>query len=83
VYYVGLIGGEELANRSIISAFWAMWSTNVLMTIVGLVLTLRMGREATTGRGGDFGEMVETTRMWLARAARRFGIPMERRRRVA
>jgi lipopolysaccharide export system permease protein len=83
VYYVGLIGGEELANRSIISAFWAMWSTNVLMTIVGLFLTLRMGREATTGRGGDFGEMLEATRMWLARSARRFGIPMERRRRVA
>jgi lipopolysaccharide export system permease protein len=84
VYYVGLIGGEELANRSIISAFWAMWSTNVLMTIVGLILTLRMGREATTGRGGgDFGEMLETARIWLARGARRFGIPMERRRRVA
>jgi ribosomal protein L13E len=42
-----------------------------------------MGREATTGRGGDFGEMLEATRMWLARSARRFGIPMERRRRVA
>jgi lipopolysaccharide export system permease protein len=83
VYYVGLIGGEELANRSIISAFWAMWSTNVLMTVVGLIMTLRMGREATTGRGGDFGEMLETARMWLARVARRFGIPMERRRRVA
>ena len=83
VYYVGLIGGEELANRSIISAFWAMWSTNVLMTIVGLFMTLRMGREATTGRGGDFGELLETVRMWLARAARRVGIPMERRRRTA
>lgn len=83
VYYVGLIGGEELANRSIISAFWAMWSTNVLMTVVGLILTLRMGREATTGRGGDFGEMLESARVWLARGARRVGIPMERRRRVA
>lgn len=83
VYYVGLIGGEELANRSIISAFWAMWSTNVLMTIVGVIMTLRMGREATTGRGGDFGEMLESARMWLARFARRVGIPMERRRRVA
>jgi lipopolysaccharide export system permease protein len=83
VYYVGLIGGEELANRSIISAFWAMWSTNVLMTVVGLILTFRMGREAMTGRGGDFREMLETARMWLARAGRRVGIPLERRRRTA
>ena len=81
VYYVGLIGGEELANRSYISAFWAMWGTNVIMTVVGLFLTLRMGREATTGRGGDVGELLETLRMWTARFARKFGIPMERRRR--
>ncbi|HKN66535.1 MAG TPA: LptF/LptG family permease [Gemmatimonadaceae bacterium] len=83
VYYVGLIGGEELANRSYISAFWAMWGTNVIMTVVGLVLTWRMGREASTGRGGDIGEMIETARMWFARVGRKLGIPLERRRRVA
>ena len=83
VYYVGLIGGEELANRSYISAFWAMWGTNVIMTVVGLVLTWRMGREATTGRGGDIGEILETLRMWFARLGRKVGIPLERRRRVA
>jgi lipopolysaccharide export system permease protein len=81
VYYVGLIGGEELANRSYISAFWAMWGTNVIMTVVGLFLTLRMGREATTGRGGDIGEVIETLRMWIARGGRKVGIPLERRRR--
>jgi len=83
VYYVGLIGGEELANRGYISAFWAMWGTNVIMTVVGLFLTLRMGREATTGRGGDIGELIETFRLWLARVGRKFGIPLERRRSVA
>ncbi len=83
VYYVGLIGGEELANRSYISAFWAMWGTNVIMTVVGIVLTWRMGRETTTGRGGDIGELIETTRMWLARVGRKVGLPLERRRRVA
>jgi lipopolysaccharide export system permease protein len=83
VYYVGLIGGEELANRGIISAFWAMWGTNVIMTIVGVVLTSRMGREATTGRGGDIGELIETARSWFARLGRRVGMPLERRRRVA
>ena len=41
-----------------------------------------MGREATTGRGGDIGELIETIRMWIALGGRRFGIPLERRRRV-
>lgn len=83
VYYVGLIGGEALSDRGIISPFWAMWATNVIMTVVGLVMTLRMGREATTGRGGDFGEMLETARMWFARVGRKAGLPLERRRRMA
>jgi len=83
VYYVGLIGGEALSDRGYISPFWAMWATNVIMTAVGLVMTLRMGREATTGRGGDFGEMLETARMRFARIGRRVGIPLERRRRMA
>lgn len=83
VYYVGLIGGEALSDRGIISPFWAMWATNVIMTVIGLVMTLRMGREATTGRGGDFGEMLETARMWFARVGRRIGLPLERRRRMA
>jgi lipopolysaccharide export system permease protein len=82
-YYVGLIGGEELANRGIISAFWAMWGTNVIMTVVGLALSLRMGREATTGRGGDFRELLETVRVWIARGGRKVGIPLDRRRRIA
>jgi lipopolysaccharide export system permease protein len=83
VYYVGLIGGEALSDRGIISPFWAMWATNVIMTAVGLFMTLRMGREATTGRGGDFGEMLEAARMWFARAGRKIGLPLERRRRMA
>jgi ribosomal protein L13E len=43
----------------------------------------RMGREQNSGRGGDFTEIVETIRMWIARLARRVGIPVERRRRTA
>ena len=29
IYYIGLIGGESLANHNIISPFWAMWADNV------------------------------------------------------
>jgi lipopolysaccharide export system permease protein len=51
MYYVGLIGGESLADKLIISPFWAMWAPNILMTAVGTALFLRLGREHATGRG--------------------------------
>ncbi len=35
-YYVSLVGGEELADRLILSPFWAMWAPNVLFGGVGL-----------------------------------------------
>ena len=36
IYYVGLIGGESLANRLTLSPFLAMWATNILMSAVGI-----------------------------------------------
>jgi lipopolysaccharide export system permease protein len=46
-YYIGLIGGETLADQLIIGPFWAMWTPNLLMAAVGLLLFRRMGREHT------------------------------------
>lgn len=40
-YYVAMIGGEELADRLILSPFWAMWAPNVLFAILGLVALWR------------------------------------------
>ncbi|MEO6527656.1 MAG: LptF/LptG family permease, partial [Gemmatimonadaceae bacterium] len=56
LYYVGLIGGEALANKGLVPPFWAMWGTNVILTVVGIVLLFRMGREQNSGRGGDWGD---------------------------
>jgi lipopolysaccharide export system permease protein len=36
VYYVGLIAGESLANRLVISPFLAMYASNILMGLLGL-----------------------------------------------
>ena len=65
-YYIGLIGGETLADRRIISPFLAMWGPNLLLTGTGLALFLRLGREQTTARGGSF-----TLRQRLKRRAAR------------
>lgn len=52
LYYVGLISGESLADRDILSPGIAMWATNGLMLVTGLLLALRMGSEAGSNRGG-------------------------------
>jgi lipopolysaccharide export system permease protein len=59
LYYVGLIGGEALANEGKVPPFWAMWGTNVILTIVGLVLLLRMGNDFTSNRGGDWSDKLD------------------------
>jgi lipopolysaccharide export system permease protein len=79
LYYVGLIGGEELADRGILSPFWAMWATNVLFTLVGALLLVRMGKEGATARGGDMGELVDQVKLWAARQANRLGWRADRR----
>jgi lipopolysaccharide export system permease protein len=71
-YYVGLIGGESLADKLIIPPFWAMWTPNLVMMAVGLALFLRLGREHATGRGGDWSDRAAAAADWW-RARRRGG----------
>lgn len=55
LYYVGLIGGETLADRGYLPPVLAMWMMNLLMGVVGGVALWRMGRERVTNRGGGEG----------------------------
>jgi lipopolysaccharide export system permease protein len=45
MYWAFLVGGEKLADRDIASPFWGMWSANILLGIMGMYLTFRIGRE--------------------------------------
>lgn len=45
VYWAGLIGGEELADRMIVSPFFAMWTPNLVVGALGLWLTIRTYQE--------------------------------------
>jgi lipopolysaccharide export system permease protein len=80
LYYVGLIAGEDLADKDIVPPALAMWGTNILLAIFGFVLLSRMGKEGTTARGGDLSELADSVRAWFARQFRRFGVPVDRRR---
>jgi LPS export ABC transporter permease LptG len=50
VYWAFLIGGENLADRLIISPATAMWSANVIIGLCGIYLVARMVRETTVLR---------------------------------
>jgi lipopolysaccharide export system permease protein len=39
-YYICLTGGENLADRMVLSPFWAMWTSNVILLILGLILLI-------------------------------------------
>ena len=69
VYWVGLIGGEKLADNSFAEPMVTMWIANFIFLIAGIFLASRMGRAGATVRGGGFDEMWNT----MSRPLRRFG----------
>jgi lipopolysaccharide export system permease protein len=71
VHYVGLTAGESLADRGIISPWVAMWSPNIILTILGLIGLVRVSRESGSTRGGDFQEVLDGVRHLWRRLRRR------------
>jgi lipopolysaccharide export system permease protein len=57
VYYIGLIGGEELGNRRVVPAFLAMWSANILFTAVGLIALALTRRPAHSTAGPNWADI--------------------------
>lgn len=45
LYWVFLIGGEELGDRQIISPAWGMWAPNILVGCFGIYLVVLTGNE--------------------------------------
>lgn len=59
VYYIGLILGETLGDRAIVDPIAAMWASNSLFAVLGLIGLYRVSRQSGSTRGGDLGEIVE------------------------
>ncbi len=62
VFYVGLIGGESLANKLIVPPFWAMWAPNILFGVVGTFALLRIASKSTSARNGS---PLDLLRAWI------------------
>jgi lipopolysaccharide export system permease protein len=76
VYYVGLIAGEDVGDRLILSPFLSMWIPNLVFGIAGLLGLWVARREGNTARGGDWTDLRDALLGWLlrwraARGARR------------
>jgi lipopolysaccharide export system permease protein len=59
VYYVGLIAGEELGDRLIVSPFLAMWTPNLMFATAGLFGLWRIRKPGNAPHGGDWSDVVE------------------------
>jgi lipopolysaccharide export system permease protein len=59
IHYVGLTAGESLADRGLVSPWVAMWTPNIVLTLIGILGLVRVSRESGTTRGGDFQEILE------------------------
>ena len=59
VYYVGLIAGEELGNRLLVSPILAMWTPNLIFATAGLIGLWRIRKPGNAPHGGDWSDIVE------------------------
>ena len=57
IYWICLIGGENLADRLIISPELAMWSSNAIIGTFGVFITVAMVRDRFTGDSKFFRAM--------------------------
>jgi lipopolysaccharide export system permease protein len=67
IHYVGLTAGESLADRGHVSPWLAMWSPNILLTVLGVIGLVRVSRESGSTRGGDFQEVLDGMRHLVGR----------------
>ena len=66
VYYIGLIGGEELGDRLILSPFFAMWTPNLIFATAGLFGLWRIRKPGNSPHGGDWSDLWPA---WIGRGA--------------
>jgi lipopolysaccharide export LptBFGC system permease protein LptF len=59
VYYAGLILGEDLGDRLIVSPFFAMWMPNLMFGVLGLIALWRIRKPGSSPHGADWSDVRE------------------------
>jgi lipopolysaccharide export system permease protein len=57
LYWISLIGGEKLADRNILDPGIAIWSGNILIGVIGLVVAYKVNYEVSP---------IAALRQWLS-----------------
>ena len=73
LYYICLMGGESLADKGMLPAWFAMWIANLIFGTLGLLALIGLESTTDTSRGGGFRDRFDdwrTTRR-LRREAKR------------
>ncbi len=70
IYYVGLIGGETLADKGYLSPFMAMWAANIVFLLLSIYGVATLGRERSNIRGGTWDDVLYLLREALKRPFR-------------
>jgi lipopolysaccharide export system permease protein len=65
VYYVGLIGGEELGNRLVVSPFISMWMPNLIFSVMSIPLLWSSRHAGSTAHGGDWQDVKAALFGWI------------------
>ena len=71
IYYMSLIGGESLGDSGRIDPAAGPWLPNIAFLLISIWGLARIGRESSTSRGGDFDDLVRTTKGFLTKPFRR------------
>ena len=62
VYYFGLIVGEDLGDRLVVSPFLAMWTPNLIFAAAGVFGLWRIRKPGNAPNGGDWSDVGEAVR---------------------
>jgi len=68
LYWMGLIGGERLADRGRLDPLVAMWAPNLILLIPALLLISGMAKQMSSNRGGTLDEIAFRVREVFDRA---------------
>lgn len=57
IYWMGLIGGEKLADKGLADPFWVMWAPNFIFLVLGVFMVGKMGSWVASARGGGWADI--------------------------
>jgi len=73
IYWICLIGGENLADRLVINPILAMWASNIIIGIFGIFITIAMVRDRFSGDSKFFRGVRAVRRFFAGLFKKTFG----------